>query len=79
MIKTLRNLSKQDKEKFVLVVEGYNPPEITEEITMEAALEQVKKLIENGSKPSDACKEAAKLTGYKKSELYSALVNDNCD
>lgn len=67
------------KGEFVLVVEGYNPPEITEEITMDAALEQVKKLIENGSKPSDACKEAAKLTGYKKSELYSALVNDNCD
>lgn len=64
------------KGEFVLVIEGYTPPENTEIITFETALEQVKKLVEAGSKPSDACKETAKLTGYKKSELYAALVNN---
>ena len=53
-----------------------SPPETTDIITFEAAVEQVKKLVESGSKPSDACKETAKMTGYKKSELYAALVNE---
>lgn len=64
------------KGEFVLVVEGFKPDEQSEEISFEAALEQVRKLMSSGMKPSDACKEAAKLTGYKKSELYSALVNE---
>lgn len=64
------------KGEFVLVVEGYTPPETTDIITFEAAVEQAKKLVEAGSKLSDACKETAKMTGYKKSELYAALVNE---
>ncbi len=63
------------KGEFVLVIEGFKPGETTEEITAEAALEQVKKLMESGMKPSDACKEAARLTGFRKSELYAALLS----
>ena len=65
------------KGEFVLVIEGYNPSDDEEEITPEKALEQIKKLIEKGSKPADACKEISRLTGYKKSGLYESLINDN--
>ena len=43
------------------------------ELTLEEALEQVKKLIAMGEKPTDACKAVAKETGFKKGKLYSAL------
>lgn len=62
--------------EFVLVVEGYVPPEISEEITLEDAAAQAKKFTEQGMKLSDACKEAAKLTGYKKSEIYSFILSE---
>lgn len=60
------------KGEFVLVVEGYIKPE-DPEITAEDAFEEVKALISDGMKPTDACKEIAKKTGFKKSELYSML------
>ena len=62
--------------EFVLVVEGYVPPEITEGYTLEDAAEQARKLTEGGMKLSDACREAAKLTGYKKSDIYSLCVGE---
>lgn len=64
------------KGEFVLVIEGCKESDTAEEVTQEDALAQVKALIEKGKKPSEACKEIAALTGYKKSELYSALVNE---
>ena len=57
--------------EYVLVVEGGSSD--SGELTLEEALEQVKKLISMGEKPTDACKAVAKETGFKKSELYSAL------
>ncbi|MGN1416193.1 MAG: 16S rRNA (cytidine(1402)-2'-O)-methyltransferase [Oscillospiraceae bacterium] len=62
--------------EFVLVVEGYVPPEISEEITLEDAVAQARKFAEQGMKLSEACKEAAKLTGYKKSEIYSFILSE---
>ncbi len=62
------------KGEFVLVIEGYKEDPSERKITIEDALEQTKDLIENGEKPSEACKKIAKLTGYKKSELYSELI-----
>ncbi|MCR5166865.1 MAG: 16S rRNA (cytidine(1402)-2'-O)-methyltransferase [Oscillospiraceae bacterium] len=62
--------------EFVLVVEGYAPPEITEGYTLEDAAEQARKLTEGGMKLSDACREAAKLTGYKKGDIYSLCVGE---
>ena len=44
-----------------------------EKLTIDEAMEQVKRLIEKGEKPTEACKAVAKETGFKKSELYSAL------
>jgi len=45
-------------------------------ISIEQAFEQVKKLIEVGEKPVDACKAVAKETGYRKGELYSMLCSE---
>ena len=43
------------------------------EITIEQAMEQIRKLMEMGEKPTDACKAVAGETGFKKSELYAML------
>ncbi|MBQ3856767.1 MAG: 16S rRNA (cytidine(1402)-2'-O)-methyltransferase [Ruminococcus sp.] len=61
----------EPKGEFVLVIEGKQ--ETQEEISIEAAVEQVKALIDMGEKPTDACKAVAKETGFKKGELYAAL------
>jgi len=58
------------KGEFVLVIEGAKPEEKAE-ITIDDAAKQVRELVKSGMKLSDACKEIAKLTGFKKSELYS--------
>ncbi len=63
---------KSPKGEYVLVIEGFKPSE-NDEITIEEAVIQVRKLIENGEKPVDACKAVAKETGFRKSELYSML------
>ena len=65
--------TKEPRGEFVLVVEGKSVDD-SDNITIEEALEQVKKLIELGEKPTDACKAIAKETGIKKGDLYSALM-----
>lgn len=62
----------EPKGEFVLVVEG-KKEDSSEKPTIEQALEQVRKLIDMGEKPTDACKAVAKETGFRKGELYSAL------
>ena len=59
--------------EYVLVIEGKNADD-SENITIEQALAQVQKLIDMGEKPTEACKAVAKETGFKKGELYSALM-----
>ena len=61
----------EPRGEYVLVLEGKSAE--AEELTIEQALEQVKKLIDMGEKPTDACKAVAKETGFKKSKLYAAL------
>lgn len=61
------------KGEFVLVIEGYTADEENEEFTLEQAAEQARKLISSGMKPSAACKEAAALTGFKKSDIYAVV------
>ena len=67
--------SNEPRGEFVLVVEGYNTDD-SEDITIEQALAQVRKLIDMGERPTDACKAVAKETGFKKGELYSALQEE---
>ena len=65
----------EPKGEFVLVVEG-NTETQAAAVTPEQALEQVRKLVEMGERPVDACKEVAKANGMKKSELYSAFCKE---
>ncbi len=65
----------EPKGEFVLVLEGKCSDD-SDEITIEQALEQVKKLIDMGEKPTDACKAVAKETGFRKGELYSAFCGE---
>lgn len=62
----------EPKGEFVLLIEGKSANQ-GEKFTMEQAMEQVRSLIENGEKPTEACKAVAKETGFRKGELYSAL------
>lgn len=64
---------KTPKGEYVLVVEGYSEESALAEITIEEAVQEAQKLIEGGMKAVDACKEAAKATGFKKSDIYSRL------
>ncbi len=64
---------KEPRGEYVLVVQG-KTSDSSVEVTIEQALEQVKKLIDMGEKPTEACKAVAKETGFKKGELYSQLV-----
>lgn len=62
------------KGEIVLVLEGAPQVDDTEEFTLEYAVETAKKLIENGARVTDAAKEAAALTGFKKNEIYKELI-----
>lgn len=67
--------TNEPKGEFVLVLEG-KTQNTDDKITQEQALEQVRKLVEMGEKPTDACKAVAKESGFRKGELYSAFCND---
>lgn len=62
------------KGEIVLVLEGAPQVDDTEEFTLEYAVETAKKLIANGARATDAAKEAAALTGFKKNEIYKELI-----
>ena len=62
----------EPKGEFVLVLEGADE-NAGDKITLEDALEQVRRLVDMGERPVDACKAVAKESGYKKGELYSAF------
>lgn len=63
------------KGEFVLVIDGKSKDD-AEKPTIETALQQVRKLVELGEKPTDACRAVAKETGFRKSELYSAFCQE---
>lgn len=62
------------KGEIVLVLEGAPQADEGEEFTLEYAVETAKRLIENGTRATDAAKEAAALTGFKKNEIYRELI-----
>ena len=43
-------------------------------MTLEDAVALAREAMENGSSASDAAKEAAKLSGFKKGEIYKQLT-----
>ncbi len=62
------------KGEYVLIIAGEKPDE-KEQFSIEDALKIAKNLIENGEKISDAAKQAAKITGLKKGDIYKALLD----
>lgn len=65
----------EPRGEFVIVTEGAKNSENSENFTLEQAVQLAKQLTDGGEKLSDACKEAAKITGISKREIYSALNN----
>ena len=59
--------------EYVLIVEG-NTQQADEAVTLEAAVLQAKELSDKGMRKSDAAKQVAKLTGFSKGDIYSALI-----
>ncbi len=64
------------KGEIVLVVHGAETVVNDEKITLEDAVEMAKKSVENGLSVSEAAKQAAKLSGYKKGEIYKLLIGE---
>ena len=62
-------------KEYALIIEGAPEPEKTS-LTLEEAAAQVKALRESGISVSDAAKQVAKQTGYKKGELYRLALED---
>ena len=64
---------KTPKGEFVLIVEGASP-EAPKEMTLDEAVSLAKELMKAGLKQTDAAKQAAAETGFKKSEIYAAML-----
>lgn len=66
----------EPRGEYVLVVEGAEEKKETAftAFTIEQAVSLARELKEKGMKPSDACREAAKQSGFGKSEIYSILA-----
>lgn len=62
------------KGEIVLVLEGAKDNDTNKNYTLEQAAEIARKLIENGEKTSEAAKQAAAVTGFKKNEIYRELL-----
>lgn len=62
------------KGEIVLILEGAASPE-KKDSTLEEAVALAKELCKTGISPSDAAKESAKLTGYKKGDIYKELLS----
>ena len=76
---TLREAAQRFAEggargEFVIVVEGAPQEETAEEYTREQAVELAKALAEGGLSASDAARQAGKLTGFKKGEIYKGML-----
>lgn len=62
------------KGEFVLVVEGAPQEQLIEQYTLEQAIELARSLREQGLSAADAAKQAAKVTGIKKNEIYRGAM-----
>ena len=60
--------------EFVLVVSGAEKPRPREKMSLEEACALARERIAEGIKPAEACKEAAKQSGFSKSEIYAKIV-----
>ena len=66
--------SNDPKGEYVLVVAG-RPPREAAAVTVEEAVEQVLRLVDQGTRLKDAAREVAEHTGLSKNELYAAALD----
>lgn len=60
--------------EYVLIVSGAEKPKARESMRLAEACALAKEKIDAGMKPADACKEAARQSGFAKSEIYAKIV-----
>lgn len=60
--------------EFVIIVEGAPEESFDTVYTLEEAAEMARSLIEGGMSSSEAAKEAAKVTGLKKGDIYKLML-----
>lgn len=65
--------STEPRGEYVIVVAGAEQTEDAE-LTIEQAARLARQLVLGGEKMSDACKKAAKETGFPKQEIYKLLL-----
>lgn len=63
----------EPRGEYVLIIEGAK--EEAESYSLDAAVKLAKNLIDNGLSASAAAKEAAQVTGIKKSDIYKQMLN----
>lgn len=66
---------KEAKGEFVLVIDGTSEEIESDEMSLEEAVDYARELIEQGLSSSEAAKNAAKLSGHKKNEIYKSLLD----
>lgn len=64
----------EPRGEYVLVIEGGAKPVVKNTMSLADAENIARGLIENGISPTEAAKQAAKDTGYRKSEIYARLT-----
>lgn len=65
----------EPRGEYVIVIKGAQG--VPMEYTLGQASELAASLAEGGEKLSDACREAAKVTGIPKRDIYAALTNES--
>ena len=65
----------EPRGEYVIVVKGAEGKQ--NEFTLEQAVQLAKQLSDGGAKLSDACREAAKTTGFPKRDIYAALTDND--
>ncbi len=73
-LKTASTMFDEEKPKgeFVVIVDGKKAEE--KEISFEKAVEEAKQLMADGMSTNAAAKEVAKITSFKKNDIYKALL-----
>lgn len=66
--------TRPPKGEYVLVIEGAPEKQLSDDFTLESAAELAQQYAGEGDRLSDACKKAAKETGFPKSSIYSFII-----
>ena len=69
-----QRIGKIKSGEIVLVLEGATEEETAESYTFEQAVALAMELAEKGLRATEAAKQAAAMTGYKKNEIYKELT-----